>query len=323
LKASQLTHIEALRRIAARRAFRPSIDKVTMSPHREEKDSRTVRLRDGRWLGYAEYGDVAGAPIVYLHGFPGSRLEAALANATARRLGIRLLAADRPGFGLSDHQPGRRIHDWPNDVAQLADHLGLRRFAVLGISGGGPYAVACALALAPRATCLGLVGGLGPLPRRGLGRGMWTLNRLALDLARIAPGAVVPLSWLAARQLAVRPHRLLTHTAALCSACDRAVLERDDVRAALCRSFREAVRSGWRGIAAEWALYGRPWGLDLSAIETECHLWHGERDRIVAPAMARYQAAAIPGCSARFLPDEGHYSLPLNHMESILSDLVL
>lgn len=281
----------------------------------------TVRLRDGRRLGYAEYGDLAGAPIFYFHGFPGSRLEAALADATARTLGVRLLAPDRPGFGLSDHHPGRRIRDWPDDVVRLADHLGLRRFGVLGVSGGGPYAVACAHALGPRTTRAGVVAGLGPLLRRELSRGATVLNRFALDLARHAPQTLRPLSRLAAHELAVRPHRLLAHTATRCAECDRTVLARDDVHAALCNSFREAVRAGWHGIAAEWALYGRPWGFELSAIAAEVRLWHGERDRIVAPAMGRYQATNIPGCRAHFLPHEGHYSLPLNHLESILRDL--
>lgn len=280
-----------------------------------------MRLRDGRRLGYAEYGDRAGVPVFYFHGFPGSRLEAALADAAAHSLGVRLIAPDRPGFGLSDYQPGRRIQDWPDDVAQLGDHLGLRRFAVLGVSGGGPYAMACAHALGPRATRAGVVAGLGPLLRRELGRGMTALNRLALDLARYAPRALPPLSRMAARELAVRPHRLLARAARRCAACDRTVLAREDVNATLCNSFSEAVRPGWHGIAAEWALYGRPWGFELAGFAAELHLWHGERDRIVAPAMGRYLAAAIPGCRARFLPDEGHYSLPLNHMDSILRRL--
>jgi pimeloyl-ACP methyl ester carboxylesterase len=110
----------------------------------EDGTARTIRLRGGRRLGYAERGDPGGRPLLYFHGWPGSRVEGCLGDEPARAKGIRLMALDRPGMGLSDHQPRRALVDWPDDVIEVAAALRLDRFAVLGISGGGPYAAVCA-----------------------------------------------------------------------------------------------------------------------------------------------------------------------------------
>src|SRR5438067_1645721 len=119
----------------------------------EEKGSaHEVILRDGRRLGFAEYGDGQGEPAFYFHGWPSSRLEAAPADPLAREFGVRLIATDRPGHGLSDFKPRRRLEDWPTDVEELADKLGIEKFAVIGNSGGAPYAVACGAKLPPRIT---------------------------------------------------------------------------------------------------------------------------------------------------------------------------
>ncbi|MGI4944133.1 MAG: alpha/beta fold hydrolase, partial [Janthinobacterium lividum] len=97
-------------------------------------------------ISVEEYGDPAGPPVLYFHGWPASRLEAGLIP----DLSVRLLALDRPGYGRSTPQPGRTLLDWPADVAAVADRLGLAKFHVVGLSGGGPYAAACALALPDR-----------------------------------------------------------------------------------------------------------------------------------------------------------------------------
>ncbi|WP_455385831.1 alpha/beta fold hydrolase, partial [Acidihalobacter prosperus] len=124
--------------------------------------SSILRLPDGRRLAYAEYGDPRGRPLIYNHGLLSSRFEAVFADGAARRLGLRLIAVDRPGCGGSDPLPGRRLLDWPGDVAALAAALRLPHFHVFGVSGGGPYALACASALAGRVTGLTLVCPLGP-----------------------------------------------------------------------------------------------------------------------------------------------------------------
>lgn len=105
---------------------------------------KTINLHDGRSLGYADFGDPDGTPMFHFHGFPGSRLKAKLLSDAAGRHGVHLIGVVRPGMGLSDFQPGRKLLDWPNDVIELALDLELETFAVEGVSGGGPYAAACA-----------------------------------------------------------------------------------------------------------------------------------------------------------------------------------
>jgi pimeloyl-ACP methyl ester carboxylesterase len=144
----------------------------------------TIQLSDGRRLGCAEFGDRAGAPVIYFHGWPGARVEARLGDYAARVSGVRLLAIDRPGMGLSAFQPGRAFVDWPDDVLEVAASLGLDRFAVLGISGGGPYAAACAWKLADRLTNAGILSSLAPFDVPGATAGMGRRNRLAFQLVR-------------------------------------------------------------------------------------------------------------------------------------------
>lgn len=277
-----------------------------------------VRRPGGRRLAWASFGDPGGSGVLYCHGFPGSRLEGALAEAAAWRVGARLVGIDRPGIGRSDAMAGRRLADWPADAAAVADALGLEHFAVLGVSGGGPYAAACAWALPERLTAAGIVCGLGPPESRREVQGMRWPARVGLAMAARSPllAAAVcgPLAHLAGRHAEV----LLGGLAWIAPLPDRAVLARTDVRTTVLRTFREGVRQGGRGLAEDLAVLAHPWGFALEAVRARVLLWHGELDTTVPPAMGRHLAARIPGCQARFLPGEGHFSLPIAHMDEIL-----
>ena len=287
----------------------------------EKTSSRQIALRNGRILGIAEYGDPHGRPLFYFHGFPASRLEAALTDEAAARLSIRIIAPDRPGIGLSDYQPGRLIGDWPADVTELADALGLGRFAVLGVSGGGPYALACAEKIPERLSAVGIVGGLGPVDTEGAMQGMSALSRFNLLLFRRAPGAGRMLFALAAQIARRYPDRLFSLFTANVPAPDREALARPEIRNLFLASLNEAVRRGSRGGARELYLYTRPWGFDLACIRVTVDLWHGRLDATVPVVMGEHLARTIPDCRRRFLPDEGHFSLPLSRMEEILRSL--
>src|SRR6186713_587345 len=95
-----------------------------------------VELADGRNLGYAEYGPKDGRPVLFFHGFGTTRIICP-PDAGPEELGLRLIAVDRPGIGLSTPLPGRRLLDWPRDVAELADRIGVGSLSVIGWSGGG------------------------------------------------------------------------------------------------------------------------------------------------------------------------------------------
>jgi pimeloyl-ACP methyl ester carboxylesterase len=144
---------------------------------------------DGRVLGYDEYGPEDGKPLFYFHGTPSSRLEWRMFGTAqlATELHLRVIAMDRPGMGLSDFQPARRLGDWPTDVVALADRLNISRFAVLGYSGGGPYAAVCALAIPERLVSVGMVSGAGPFPETGAAEGVNSVSRRFFDLCRDKP----------------------------------------------------------------------------------------------------------------------------------------
>jgi pimeloyl-ACP methyl ester carboxylesterase len=126
---------------------------------------QTVVLRDGRRLGFAEWGDRTGTPVFFFHGMPSSRLNGHADPSVLDRRHVRRIAIDRPGMGLSDFQPERKLLGWPDDVVELADRLGLDRFGVVGNSAGGPYAAACAYKIPARLTHVGIVSGVAPFER--------------------------------------------------------------------------------------------------------------------------------------------------------------
>ncbi len=281
-----------------------------------------MKLRDGRGLGYAEYGEAGGRALLYFHGWPGSRFEAGLLDGLARQVGVRVIAPDRPGYGLSDSKKGRRLMDWPDDVCELADHLGLGRFAVLGISGGGPSALACAAKIPGRISSALLVASVAPADAPGAREGMVALNRWLLSFAQTAP-------WLAERVGAVclaafwgKGQQVIPRQieARLCAA-DRETLAHPEVRQTLIASSTEALRNGIAGAAADGLLLARPWGFKLEEIRVPVRLWHGEKDVVVPAGMGHYLARSIPGCQARFYPEDGHFSLPFGRMTEILGAL--
>ena len=283
--------------------------------------TRLLRLRDGRTLAAAEFGDPGGAPLFYFHGYPGSRLEAELGHAPALRQRLRLIALDRPGFGRSDADPGRRLSDWPDDVRDAADELGLRRFAVAGVSGGGPFAVACAARLPERLTAAGVLCGLGPPESGRRGDGMMWHNRLGLTFAARAPWLVRPalaaIGPLLPRLCGLAIANLIRHV----SQCDRETLAKPEVLRIVSSAFREGLSRGGAGMAADGQIFGRSWDFDPQAIQVPVYLWHGERDLVVPASMGRWVAAAIPGTAATYYAEEGHFSIIDRRLDEIFAVL--
>jgi pimeloyl-ACP methyl ester carboxylesterase len=264
---------------------------------------RSMRLRDGRILALSDEGD--GWPLVWLSGTPGSR-RALVGKEAARRAGARIVALERPGFGLSDFKRGRRVVDWPRDVAEVADQLGLARFALAGCSGAGPYLAVCAHAMPERLTRVVVLGAAGPVDAPGALGGMTPVRRLILGLVARSPTSLHVLLGAAHRLMGTERLYRRFMLGGL-APCDQAVVARPEVRSALQATTREALARGVRGFAWELALLARPWGFALEDIRAEVHVWHGEEDRSTPAAMARYVAGRIPGSRARFFPGEGHF----------------
>lgn len=280
-----------------------------------------ITLGDGRTLAFDEYGDPGGRPLLYFHGWPSSRLEAAVIEAAAQRQGVRVVAPDRPGFGLSTFRPHRRLTDWPGDVIELADALHLEEFDVLGWSGGGPYVAVCAWKIADRLRAAGIVSGQGPPDLPDALAEMRGRNRLLLQLGRRAGWMARPLLWRARRAIERRPAPFFDELVTDLPPADRDLLTQPEQRERLRRTALEAFRGGLRGAVQENAIYARPWGFELRDVTHPLLLWHGELDVNAPPAFARHLAAAVPHSRATFHPDEGHAAVLINHADEILRTL--
>lgn len=281
-----------------------------------------ILLSDGRTLAYAEYGDPKGKPIFYFHGWPSSRLEAQLIESAAKKLNVRIIAIDRPGMGGSDFKPDRQIGDWPNDIVELANALELDRFAILGMSGGGPYVSACALKIPQRLTSAAIVSGLGPFNVSGATRGMMMQSRLIFFLARRMPGLLKLLFGQVAKNMRQQPDKFVSQFIASMSKPDQVALSRSEIEKIIIDGNLEAFRNGPQGGVWEAQIYVQSWGFNLQEIPMEIDLWHGELDTNVPVSMGRYQADIIPKCRANFLPEEGHLSLLINQGQKILEGLI-
>ena len=283
---------------------------------------RQTSMKDRRLLGYFEIGPPRGRPVFYVHGFPGSRLETIFAGAAAEKRHIRIIGMDRPGYGLSCSQPRRTLLDWPDDVTALADVLGIERFSVVGVSGGGPYAAACARKIPERLISVGIVGGLCPLDAPHAMDGMILKNRLGLHLAARSPRLTALVFRITASMLRYHPEYLVRRLAAKVKGADRIFLNQGESASILAASFRESVRQGFSGPLHDLILYSRPWDFRPEDITISVHLWHGMEDTIVPPGMGRFMSTTIPRCRSRFYENEGHFSILANRLDEILSTLM-
>jgi pimeloyl-ACP methyl ester carboxylesterase len=286
---------------------------------------QTVHLADSRVLGYAEYGPAAGPPLFIFHGLPGSRL-AIPELWPGEPATVRVVAPDRPGMGMSTFQPGRRLTDWAEDVGQLADALGIKRFLVAGFSGGGPHALAVAHGLPERVIAVGCIAGAGPINTRETREALRhanPANRLIFALARKAPTLLWPLIAQHAYSMKRHPAKVLGNTARARSLpeADRQAMADPHLRAQMIRAASEAFRQGVRGTVHEAHICAQPWGFDLATIRCPVHIWHGDQDTNAPVAMAQHLAEQIPCSSLTIYPGEGHLIVP-KHWEEIVNTLL-
>ena len=280
--------------------------------------AQIIQLGGGRRLGFAQYGDPKGKPLFYFHGWPASRLSAAYYDILANKLNIRIIAPDRPGFGLSDFQPNRTLLDWPDDVRVLADHLKIKKFAVMGVSGGGPYAAVCAYKIPERLTNVGIVVGLGLISGPESVGGLLWLSKVGWLTFQypLVRKASAYLQYLNARYgLFAGLNRLAWGRA------DRKLLDDASMSRRLSATGREGFRQGYKGPEFDLKLFTSDWGFDLKNIRAKTYLWYGEKDQNASLAMGKHYASKIKGSKLTVYPREGHL-ISVTHAPEILHTLI-
>ena len=283
----------------------------------------TLTLKDGRKLGYLDVGKAGGHVVFHFHGHGSSRLEALMLEDAANELGLRVIAFDRPGVGYSDPKDGDRLLDWPADVAEAADQFGIERFAVQGMSAGGPYALACAHTLGSRVTACSLVSAVPPpeIARRTGPR----VRRLAWWVAHRYP------KYLRRRLMQFRPddrpeenavRQRMLRVAQWLGGEDLRLMQIAELRGVLARTMMETARQSGAGNRAEIERLVRPWGFDIARLTgPRFFVWHGDQDRIMPIGPARVMARRLKDATATFYAGEGHFSVLVNRAYDLLAAL--
>jgi pimeloyl-ACP methyl ester carboxylesterase len=268
----------------------------------------SVRLAGGRRLGFAEFGPSNGRPLVWLHGTPGARLQIApQARELAHERGVRIVSIERPGVGESTPHAFEAVVDFALDVEQLCDALGLERFAIAGLSGGGPYALACAHEMPERVVAGAILGGVAPSvgPDAAAG-GAAAYVRPFEPLLRRAHGPLGGFMSGLIRVLEPFADPVTDLFARIMPPGDQRIFEDRDVRRMFQQDLILGSRRYMQAIFLDAMLFGRPWGFLLADIRVPIHLWYGDSDTIVPMRHGEHLAERIPGAKLRVRREEGH-----------------
>lgn len=281
---------------------------------------RTVRTPDGRRLAVCQRGDPDGAPVMLFHGTPGSRLGPVPRPMTLHASGIRLLTFDRPGFGESDRQPGRTVASVAADACSVADALGIDRFAVLGRSGGGPHALACAALLPERVTRAAAMVALAPRDAMGAEwfAGMTPGNVEAYTQAFTNPEALRRVLDNRAARMRADPASLLANIDEGLEPTDRAVIGQANIRHELVAAYAAAVSRSADGWYDDALALAAPWGFDPADIRVPVYLWHGAEDRFSPISHTRWLGERIPRATVDLEPRASHFSALLRMPQVIV-----
>jgi pimeloyl-ACP methyl ester carboxylesterase len=280
----------------------------------------TIIDTTGATVGYYEYGDPAGKPVLTFHGTPACGAGFDFTDAPARERGLRVIAPDRPGVGRSSRRTSWRVGDYPAMVTSFADAMGIDRFSVWGYSGGGPYAVACATKLSNRVKAVAVSSGMGEIGVYAQPKDFEKTDRQMLSLAVKHPAIARQImgisGWLAKRS----PKSAMKSFAKQLDPSDRAVLATLGEPHEVMALFISAFQNGAHGVVADYAAVAHPWGCDLSAADLPVTVWHGTEDQMVPLHHAEQLAARLPKATLRTWEGEGHLGT-ITHVADILDSL--
>jgi len=272
-----------------------------------------IKLSGGRTLGFAEFGQTDGHPIFVFHGTPGSRFHLFSHLATKITQGnIRIIAPERPGYGLSDPKPDRTILDWAGDVQQLADHLGIERFSLVGISGGCPHAIACAYAMPHRVVKAAVICGIGPLDVPGA-----LVNASAEIQMCVGDGErLTAYTNQLVGMVQADPDAIVTYFLGHLTESDRKLITEDMIP--IFRDFAMEAARRTDGMIDDYRLLAKPWGIPLTEIQVLIHLWHSDSDESVPLSHAQYLTGRIPNAVLHNVTGVGHSGTPLISCDAVL-----
>lgn len=281
-----------------------------------------MTLSDGRKLGFWEYGDKQGIPVFLFHGTPGSRIWFLKDDDMANTLGIRFIATDRPGYGLSDQKKHRSVLDWADDIAELADFLKTESFSVLGVSGGGAYAAAVSYRFSERTRLCVLVSSATPFDAGNSPKNMSKENRIAFFLSKHAPWLLKKINSSQKKMIDRDPDK---YKAALRKGgrhlpeWDNRQLTQEKVLDSTILHLKEAYRQGVEGALYETRLLTENWGFNLSDIQIPVYIWHGEEDTLSPVSEVKKMAGRFWTVTPRYIKDGGHF---LTEDEEVWSDIL-
>jgi len=270
--------------------------------------SRT-KASDGRDLAYEVSGDSHGWPVFLLHGTPGSRMGPRPRSSLLYRLGVRLICHDRPGYGDSTRHEGRRVADVAQDVRSLADDLGLERFSVVGRSGGGPHALACAALLPDRVVRAAVL--VGPAPPDALGldwfAGMSDANNAAFRTASPDADRLMETLRLRAERAMRDPESLIEFLRVQMSRPDLDLANAVTMRRLFAQTYMEALKGGTYGWLDDAVALRVHWGFELRDVTVPVRLWHGTEDTFTPVSHTRWLAGRLPNAEIQVQEDAAHF----------------
>lgn len=271
-------------------------------------ETRYIQLADDRQVAYCEYGDPNGKPVFYFHGTPGSRYEPQFGTQAARDYGYRILALDRPGIGRSDYVRGRTLLDWPKDVKTIAEQLEITQFGVIGVSGGGPYALACGFALPEQLEFTVLMGSWGPVAEEPkLWLEMAPLDRFFGKIAKRAPWAFyMPFSYIGYASRRLSPQGFIKLLSSSMSAADKELMADAEMARFFALDVREAFQQGVLGPADDALLLYGTWGFRIEEVTVNVEVYHGKEDQFAPFSYAEYLNARLPHSTLHAYPKQGH-----------------
>ncbi|MEH7804645.1 alpha/beta hydrolase [Bacillus sp. FSL W8-0920] len=283
----------------------------------------SIHLQDGRHIGLCEYGDLEGFPVFFFHGTPGSRVMFLDDDPISKELGVRLICLDRPGFGLSTPQPERTILDWAKDVLEVADHLGVHHFSVMGVSGGGAFAAGCAFQLPNRVLSAALISSTTPFQDGKPPKSMLKENKLAFFLSKKFPWLLRASYRSQKKMIENKPEKfkkLAKNGNKHLHPWDRQFLQTDEQLEMMMTHLHEATRQSVDECIHEPDLLSRPWAFDMKDIQIPVDVWHGKEDAMAPFAEIEKMAPSIPNVKTYYIDEAGHF---LTDVDDIWRDILL